>query len=81
MDMTDYILCSPVNSSPPGSSVHGIFQAGVLEWVAISFSGGSSQPWDQTHVSCVSCVAGRFFIAEPLGKPLTYMWNLKTLNS
>ena len=38
---------------PPGSSVHGILQARILEWVAISFSGGSSQPRDQTQVSCI----------------------------
>ena len=43
-------LCDPVDCSPPGSSVHGILQARVLEWVAISFSRGSSQPRDQTHV-------------------------------
>ena len=39
-------LCDPIDCSPPGSSVHGIFQARVLEWVAISFSRGSSQPRD-----------------------------------
>ena len=39
-------LCDPVDCSPPGSSVHGILQAGLLEWVAISFSGGSSRPRD-----------------------------------
>ena len=39
-------LCSPMDGSPPGSSVHGIFQARVLEWVAIAFSRGSSQPRD-----------------------------------
>ena len=38
--------------SPPGSFVHGISQAGILEWVAVSFSRGSSQPRDQTHISC-----------------------------
>ena len=43
-------LCDPVDCSPPGSSVHGIFQARILEWVAISFSRGSSQPRDQTQV-------------------------------
>ena len=37
-------LCDPMDCSPPGSSIHGIFQARVLEWVAISFSRGSSQP-------------------------------------
>ena len=39
-------LCGPMDCSLPGSSIHGIFQARVLEWVAISFSGGSSQPRD-----------------------------------
>ena len=37
-------LCDPMGCSPPGSSVHGILQARILEWVAISFSRGSSQP-------------------------------------
>ena len=44
-------LCGPIDCSPPESSVHGIFQARVLEWVAISFSRGSSRPRDQTQVS------------------------------
>ena len=42
-----------MDSSPPGSSVHGILQARILEWVAISFSRESSQPRDQTQVSCI----------------------------
>ena len=46
-------LCGPMESNPPGSSVHGILQARILEWVAISFSRGSSWPRDQTHVSCI----------------------------
>ena len=41
------------NYSPPGFSVHGIFQARILEWVAISSCKGSSQPRDQTRVSCI----------------------------
>ena len=44
-------LCDPTDCSLPGFSVHGIFQAIVLEWTAISFSRGSSQPRDQTQVS------------------------------
>jgi len=44
-------LCDPMDCSLPGSSVHGIFQATVLEWIAISFSKGSSQPRDRTRVS------------------------------
>ena len=46
-------LCDSVNCSPPSSSVHGIFQARILEWVAISSSRGSSWPRDWTHVSCI----------------------------
>ena len=45
----------PVHCSPPGSSVHGVFQAKILEQAAISSSRGSSQPRDRTHVSCISC--------------------------
>ena len=44
-------LCDPIDCSPPGSSVHGIFQARILEWVAISFSRWSSRPRDLTHDS------------------------------
>ena len=51
-------LCDPMDCSLPGLSDHGIFQAKVLEWVAISSSRGSSQPGDQTWVSCI---AGRHF--------------------
>ena len=51
-------LCDPVDCSPPGSSTHGISQARVLEWVAISFSEGSSRTRDQTQVSHI---AGRHF--------------------
>ena len=44
-------VCDPIDCSLPGSSVHGIFHAIVLEWIAISFSSGSSRPRDQTRVS------------------------------
>ena len=52
-------LCDPLNCSLPGYSVHGILQARILEWVAISFSRGSSWSRDQTWVSCVT---GRRFM-------------------
>ena len=52
-------LCNPMFCSPPSSSVHGVLQARILEWVAISFSRGSSWPRNQTWISCI---AGRFFI-------------------
>ena len=60
------ILCSPMGHSLPGSSVHEIFLARILERVAMPSSRGSFQPRNQTHISCI---AGRFFITEPLGKP------------
>ena len=49
-------LCGPVDYSLPGSSVHGIIQATILEWVATSFSRGSSQARGQNCISCVSCI-------------------------
>ena len=49
-------LCNPKDCSPPDSSVHGIFQAITLEWVAVSYSRGSTPPRNQTHVSCISCI-------------------------
>ena len=45
-------LCEPMDCSPPISAVHGILQAGILEWIVISYFRGSSQPKNQTHVSC-----------------------------
>ena len=50
--------CDPMDCSPPGSSVYGILQARIQEWVAIASSKGSSWPRDQTQVSCI---VGRFF--------------------
>ena len=73
-------LCNPLNCSPPGSSVHGIFQARILEWVAIASSRGSSLPWNQTQVSCSSCIASGFFTTEPPGKHQDheyYQWQKK----
>ena len=63
-------LCNSMDHRPPSSSVHGISQARVLEWVAMPSSRGSSQPRDQTHVSCISCIVGRFFPIGPPGKAL-----------
>ena len=58
-----------MNCSLPGSSVHGILQTRILEWVVMPSSRGSSQSRDQT---CVSWNAGRFFTAEAPGKPPIY---------
>ena len=65
------ILCDPMDCGPPGSPVHGILQARILEWVAISSSRGSSRPRDWARVSHVSFTAGKFFTTDPLGKPAT----------
>ena len=63
-------LCDPVDCSPLGSSVHGILQARMLECITIPFSRGSSQPEDWT---LVSCIAARFFMSEPPGKPMSFV--------
>ena len=54
-------LCDPVDCSPPSSSIHGILQARILEWVAIFFSRGSSRPGGRTHISCI-------------GRRILYFW-------
>ena len=56
-------LCDPMECSPPGLSVHGILQARILEWVVMPSSRESSPPRDRTQVSCIFCIAGRFFTA------------------
>ena len=61
-------LCDPMDYI-----VHGILQATVLEWVAIPFSRGSSQPRDQTQVSLI---AGDSLPAEPQGKPYNFIFRL-----
>ena len=55
--------------SPPGSSVRGILQARILDWVAISSFRGSSWPKDRTHISGVSRIAGDSFLLSYLGIP------------
>ena len=56
-------LCDPMDRSPPGSSVYGMLQARILEWVAMLSSRGSSQPRDWTCVSYISCI-DRFFTSS-----------------
>ena len=69
--------CDPMVCSLPGSSVHGILQARILEWVAIFFSRGSSWPRDRTWVSCI---AGRLFIIWATREnPKDYQKNLLEL--
>ena len=73
-------LCDPMDYSPQGSSVHGILQARILEWVAFPFSRGSSPPRDRTWVSGI---AGRFFAdmreALYIFGCATGMWDLSSM--
>ena len=59
------VLSDPTDSSPLGSSVHGIFQPRILKWVAIFFSRRSSRPRDRTFVSVFPALAGGFFTTDP----------------
>ena len=54
-------LCDPMDYSPPDSSIHGILQARILDWVAMPSSRVSSQPGDRARISYVSALAGGFF--------------------
>ena len=65
-------LCDPMDCSPPGFSVHGILQARILEWIAIPFTRGTSQPRDRT---LVSCIAGRLFTVWATGKSKLSNWD------
>ena len=62
-------LCKLMDCSPPGSSVHGILQARILEWIAMPSSRGSSPTRDQTCISYSFYTTGIFFTAELLRKP------------
>ena len=69
-------LCDPIDCNPPDSSVHGILQARILEWVAISYSRGSSRPRDQTQISYISCIGSQVlyhycYLASPFLSMLT----------
>ena len=68
-------LCNPMDRSPPGSSVHGIFQASVLEWFAVSFFRESSWPRDRTWVSCTKADS---LPTELPGKPKRWEAYIKT---
>ena len=72
-------LCDPMDHSPPGSSVHWMLQARILEWVSFPFSRWSSRPRDQTNASSI---AGGFFTAEPPGKSLpSLVWMITQMRS
>ena len=63
-------LCNPMDCSSPDSSVHGILQARILEWVTMPSFRGSSRSRDQTKISCVFCIPGGIFTTEPLQAPI-----------
>ena len=63
------ILCDSMDCSPPGSSIHGILQARILELAATSYSKEFSQPKNQTHIACVFC-NGRQILEQP-----GHLWN------
>ena len=63
-------LCNPMDCSPLGSSVHGILQARILEWVAICSSGDLPHPGFEPVSPVAPALAGEFFTIEPPGKPL-----------
>ena len=65
-------LCNLMDCHPPSSSVPRILQARILEWVAVPSAREYSQPRDRSHISYVSCIAGRFFTIETLGKPTKF---------
>ena len=66
------VMSNSVYCYLPGSSVHGISQARILEGVAISSFRGSSQARDEIHVSCISCIASGFFTTEPLEREINW---------
>ena len=71
-------LCNPMDCSPSGSSIHGILQARILEWVAMHSSRGSCQPRDHTHVSYIPCIGRRvLYHWHHLGSPYTVVENSK----
>ena len=65
-----------MDSSPPSSSIHGILQASILEWAAISPSKGSSQPRDQTQVSWVLCIGWQILYHRATGEALSIIYFL-----
>ena len=74
-------FCNPVNCSLSGSSVHGIFLASILEWIAIFYSRASFPPRDWTQVSCVFCIGKRIFTTETPGKPISNLYTYTNLGN
>ena len=77
-----WLFCHPVDYSPPGSSVHGVFQARILEWVVIASSRGSSWPMDWTCISYVFCTGRRvlYYLCH-LGSPWVHSVQFSSVQS
>ena len=76
MSLLHLTLCNPMDCHWPSSSAHGISEARIQEWIAVSYSMGSSRPRNQTRISCVSCIGRQIFfflITAPPRKPFVYM--------
>ena len=79
--LSHVLLCDP-GCSPPGSSDHESSQARILEWVAISYSRGSSRPMDQPMSPAhISCIASGFFTTKPPGKHEHLIYIIESLGS
>ena len=76
VDQLCLTLYDPLDYSPPSSSVHGIVQVRILEWLAIPFSRGSSWPRDRSHISWIS---GRFYTVRPTGEAPYSIYSYKIL--
>ena len=77
------LFCDLRAYSPPGSSVHGILQARVLEWVTMSYLKGASQPRDGTLISCISCIDRQILYHCTTWKlflSMAYYWNIRGLS-
>ena len=72
-------FCDPMDCSPPDSTIHGISQVRILEWVAISFSRGSSQPRGQTNISRASCIGRRVLYHWATREAQTSKWQIQYL--
>ena len=73
------LFCDAMDCSPLGSSVHGIFQAWILAWVAISSSRGSFWPRDQTCISCISTLQADSLLLSHQGSPYSMYWVKKKI--
>ena len=72
-------LCDPIDCSPPSSSVHGISQARILEWVVMPSSRRPSRPRDQTRISCISCISRQIRYCWATGEASVYLTQFSSI--